>query len=266
MRTFASRTDKDLAIGVSIATFIIFVVLALIGSTGLIAVGAGYKEPGSMAFFLLIGDLPAWVVGFVLVMSVSLSCAVFDSLQSAMVSTACTELFRNRIPLLWIRGMVVLITIPVIVIAIKSPSILQIYLISNLAACAAVPPAFLGLSTKLYFIQGFEVLCGSLGGMFSVWIFGMIFYNGDVKAAANLFILASLYTDDWSTFGTFLVAPIASLLFCFAACTLRLGLRWLVCKYKGERFDGLDQPTELGKELVEGQGVGQGAGPDVKRA
>jgi len=75
MRTFASRTDKDLAIGVSIATFVVFVILALVGATGLIAVWSGIPEPGAMAFFLLMGNLPAWVVGLVIVMVISLSCA-----------------------------------------------------------------------------------------------------------------------------------------------------------------------------------------------
>lgn len=140
--------------------------------------------------------------------------------------------------------MVVILIIPVIVIAIKSPSILQIYLISNLAASAAVPPFFLGLSNKFYFLQGFEVLFGALGGIFSVWIFGIIFYSGDVKAAAKLLILESLYADDWSVFGTFLIAPVAALLICFAVCALRLGVRWVVCKRNGERFDGLDKPMD----------------------
>ena len=75
MRTFAARTDKDLAIGVSIATLVVFVVLVLVGSTGLLAVWAGNQDPGTMSFFLLIEGLPAWVVGFVIVMVVSLSCA-----------------------------------------------------------------------------------------------------------------------------------------------------------------------------------------------
>lgn len=169
---------------------------------------------------------------------------VFDSLQSAMVSTNSIDLFRNKLPLIWVRVLVIILTIPAIVVAIKKPSILQIYLISNLAASAAVPPFFLGLSNKFYFLQGFEVTCGALGGIFSVWVFGLIFYNGDAKAAARLLILESLYAEDWSVFGTFLVAPVAALLICFAACALRLGVRWVTCKRNGERFDGLDKPVE----------------------
>lgn len=78
MRAFASKTDKDLWIGCSIASVCVFVILALIGSTGFIAAWAGVWTPdqyGGLAFFLLLKQLPAWVVGFVIVMVVSLSCA-----------------------------------------------------------------------------------------------------------------------------------------------------------------------------------------------
>ena len=109
-----------------------------------------------------------------------------------MKSTA-EVLSRNRLPLIQVRGMVVLVIVPVIVVAIKSPSILEIFFISNLAASAVVPSVFLGLSRKLYFIQGIEVVCGSLGGICGIWVFGLIFYDDDAKAAAKL---TTLYTPD----------------------------------------------------------------------
>jgi hypothetical protein len=43
-------------------------------------------------------------VGIVLVMVVSLSTAAFDSFQSAMVSTASNDLFRNKLNIWWVRG------------------------------------------------------------------------------------------------------------------------------------------------------------------
>ncbi len=138
LRTFASKTDKDLWIGVSMASVSLLIILTLVGVTGLIAAWAGLwpgdpDDPadGSVAFFLLLEELPNWVVGIVLVMSVSLSTAAFDSLQSAMVSSASNDLFRNRLNVWWIRLGVVLIMIPVVVIALKAPSILQIFLISG---------------------------------------------------------------------------------------------------------------------------------------
>jgi len=61
-------------------------------------------QDGSVAFFYLLEKLPAWTVGIVLVMVVSLSTAAFDSFQSAMVSTASNDLFRNKLNIWWVRG------------------------------------------------------------------------------------------------------------------------------------------------------------------
>ena len=85
MRTFASKTDKDLVVGTSMATVVILFILTLVGATGLLATWAGVYNPddpeqsGSIAFFLLLEQLPAWVTGFVLIMTISLSTAAFDS-------------------------------------------------------------------------------------------------------------------------------------------------------------------------------------------
>jgi Na+/proline symporter len=118
IRTFASKTDKDLLIGVSIAAVVTLIILTLVGATGLIATWSGAFDPnnpdqnGSVAFFYLLEQLPAWTVGIVLVMVVSLSTAAFDSFQSAMVSTASNDLFRNKLNIWWVRGGVVLIIFP----------------------------------------------------------------------------------------------------------------------------------------------------------
>ena len=118
-----------------------------------------------------------------------------------MVSTASNDIFRNKLPLICVRGMVVLVTIPVIVLAIKSPSVLQIYLISNIFASAALPSVLLGLNSRLFFVNGFDVVCSGLGGMLSVFIFGVIYYGDAYKGAQLLILSGGLYADDWSVFG-----------------------------------------------------------------
>ena len=60
LRTFASKTDRDLWLGVSMAVVAIAIILTLVGVTGLIAVWSGaldMSDPeadGSIAFFLLL--------------------------------------------------------------------------------------------------------------------------------------------------------------------------------------------------------------------
>lgn len=248
LRTFASKTDKDLWIGVSIAVVCVLVILVLVGMTGCIAAwsGAWPGEPaqdGSVAFFLLLQQLPSWVVGIVLVMAVALSTASFDSLQSAMVSSAANDLFRNRLNVWLIRLGVVLLIIPTVVIALKAPSILQIYLISDLLSASTIPVLILGLSDRFYWWRGFEVVVGGLGGILCVFIFGTIYY-GDAQSGAQLILLEQgLYGDDWGAFGAFVAAPVGGLLFGVAACLVRLGFQYLWAKKKGVRFDALDRPV-----------------------
>lgn len=258
IRAFASKTDKDLWVGVSIAGIVTLIIITLIGVTGLIAVWSGAVDQtdpsaGSIAFFLLLEQLPSWVIGIVLVMVVSLSTAAFDSLQSAMVSTASNDIFRNKLNIMWIRGMVVLIIIPVVVLALKAPSILQIYLISDLVSASTIPVLLIGLSDRCYLWRGFEVVVGGLGGLFTVFIFGTIYF-GDAQSGADLLLLeGGLYGDDWSAFGAFVAAPVGGLLWGFGAFSLRLAFQWTHAKVKGYRFAALDLPEYLlGPQTTDG--------------
>jgi Na+/proline symporter len=255
IRTFASKTDRDLWIGVSIAAVVTLIILTLVGSTGLIATWSGAFDPnnpdqdGSIAFFYLLQQLPSWTVGIVLVMVVSLSTAAFDSLQSAMVSTASNDIFRNKISIWWIRAAVVLTIIPTVVLALKAPSILQIYLISDLVSAASIPVLVLGLNDRFYWWRGFEVVVGGLGGILTVFIFGTIYYGNALEGAKLILLENGLYGNDWSAFGAFVAAPVGGLLWGFGALAVRLTYQYIEAKVKGRRFDALDRPTYLDTQV-----------------
>ncbi|CZR64112.1 uncharacterized protein PAC_14009 [Phialocephala subalpina] len=255
IRTFASKTDKDLWIGVSIAAVVTLIILTLVGATGLIATWSGAFDPnnpdqdGSIAFFYLLEQLPAWTVGIVLVMVVSLSTAAFDSFQSAMVSTASNDLFRNKLNIWWVRGAVVLIIFPVVAIALKAPSILQIYLISDLVSASTIPVLVLGLNDRFYWWRGFEVVVGGLGGILTVFIFGTIYFGGALQGAKLILLEQGLYGNDWSAFGAFVAAPFGGLLWGFGALGVRLTYQFFDAKVKGKRFDALDRPAYLDNQV-----------------
>lgn len=119
-----------------------------------------------------------------------------------MISTGSNDLFRNKLNLWVIRAMVIVIIIPVVLVALKSPDILQIFLVSDLVSAAVVPCLVLGLSDKFYWWRGFDFVVGSLGGMFTIFLFGLVYYKGDATLAGNLLLLeGGLYGNDWSAFG-----------------------------------------------------------------
>ena len=254
IRTFASKTDKDLRIGVSIASVVVLITLLLTGATGLLAVWSGALDKndpaeadGSVAFFLLLTALPSWTIGIVIVMVVALSTAAFDSIQSAMVSTASNDLFRNRLNIWFVRAGVVLIIFPVVVIALKAPSILQIYLITDLVSASVVPVLCIGLNDRAYFWRGFEVVVGGIGGIFTVFLFGTVYY-GDAHRGVKLILLAEgLYANDWSVFGAFVASPVGGLLWGLVALIVRLSAQFVWAKLKGRRFDALDKPAYLNR-------------------
>ncbi|KAJ9641552.1 hypothetical protein H2199_005522 [Coniosporium tulheliwenetii] len=268
LRTFASRTDKDLRIGTGIATVAVAIILAFVGSAGLLAAWSGAwpgdpPQDGAISFFLLLGQLPAWVVGIVLVMVVSLSTAAFDSFQSAMVSNGSNDIFRNRLNIWFIRLSVVLIIVPVVVVALKSPDILTIYLISDLVSASLVPVLVIGLSDRCYWWRGFEVVVGALGGFLLCFYLGPCIMGmrggGEVDFAGG-----GLYAEDWGAFGmlpspfasviearefdvahmgAFVAAPVGALLWALAALILRIAFLFLKAKVQGRRFDAFDRPT-----------------------
>lgn len=248
MRTFAAKTDKDLWVGISLAVFAITCILGLVGAGGLIAGWSGVlgspPQPTGIELFQLFETLPAWVVGIILVMVVSLSTAAFDSLQSSIISTGSNDLFRNRLNIWWIRLIIVIVFVPTVVIALKSPSVLQVYLISDLISASSIPVLVIGLSSKCYWWRGFEVVVGGLGGIFTIFLFGLVYYDGDALQAGRLLILEDgLYGDDWSAFGAFVAAPVGGLLWAFAAFGLRISVQWILAKRSGRRFDAFDRPA-----------------------
>jgi hypothetical protein len=169
-----------------------------------------------------------------------------------MVSTASNDLFRNKLNIWFIRGAVVAIIVPIVIIALKAPSVLQIYLISDLISASTIPVLIIGLSDRCYAWRGFEVVVGGLGGLVCVFVFGTIYF-GNAQDGANLLLLeGGLYADDWSAFGAFVAAPVGGLLVGLVAFACRLAFQFILAKVKGHRFDALDRPAYLDRPSASG--------------
>lgn len=248
LRTFASRSDKDLWIGTSIAAIAVFVICTLVGVPGFLAVWSGDltvgDDEGYNAFFILLAKMPNWLLAFILIFCIVLSTCTFDSLQSAMVSTISNDVFRNKLHTHWVRGMLVLLMVPIVVLAVKvADNILQIYLIADLVSAAIIPSIFLGLADNwFWYLRGFDIMVGGLGALLGVFVFGTVYYDSAKEGGKLLLIWNGIYdSEDWGPFGAFVIAPVGGVVFALLSAAARLGVLYLYSKATGKEFTALDR-------------------------
>lgn len=249
LRTFASRSDRDLKIGCTIASVILFVFVTIIGVTGFIATWAGLLDVNDInsgsAFYMLLAQLPRWVMGFTLVFIIVLSTCTFDSLQSALVSTISNDVFRNRLPILWVRGIVLLIMFPVVVVGLIAEDVLMIYMIVDLLSSSVIPVLMVGFFPNMNkYWTTWEVIGGGLGGLLATFIFGTIYYHSAKEGGRLLLIWNGLYVDDWSTFGAFVTAPVGG----FVASGLIMCVRLFLLKMYKKNNSFADLCDKLGEK------------------
>ncbi|KAJ2825484.1 hypothetical protein GGI24_003146 [Coemansia furcata] len=133
---------------------------------------------------------------------------------------------------IWVvRAVVILMNIPIIFLAMRTPDILQVYLLADLLACATILPVLFGLVKRLNFVHWTDALVGCFGGIIAVGVFGQA-YLGNVHDGWRLLLLdGGLYVDDERVLGAFCVAPLGSVVFTFFFA----GLRRLVTRLLGRQ-------------------------------
>ncbi|KAK7676928.1 hypothetical protein QCA50_020118 [Cerrena zonata] len=143
------------------------------------------------------------------------------------------------------------VTFTICFFAIKvADDILQIYLIADLVSAAIIPAVFLGLSdTLFYFLRGFDVMCGGLGALLGVFIFGTVYYGSAKEGGKLLLVWNGIYNSaDWGPFGAFVIAPFGGILITFAAAAIRITFAYLLCKSTNRPFTALDRPEYIEPE------------------
>ncbi|ODV98438.1 hypothetical protein PACTADRAFT_48204 [Pachysolen tannophilus NRRL Y-2460] len=250
LRTFAAKTDKDLFIATGIASIVAAIICTLVGLPGILGVWTGDliigDDNGENAFFILLAKMDNWTIGVLLLFFVAISTCTFDSLQSGMTSTISNDIFRNRIPLVYIRIIVCIIIVPCIIVALKvADDVLEIYLIADLVSSAIIPTIFLGLSDYFFFLTGWEVMTGGFGALLGVFIFGTVYY-GDAKDGGKLLLIWNGMYDpeDWGAFGAFVIAPFASILIAFIVAAIRISGLYVYSRITGKPFTALDKPAK----------------------
>ncbi|EPQ27514.1 uncharacterized protein PFL1_05052 [Pseudozyma flocculosa PF-1] len=247
-RAFASKDDRTLYVSVALATPVLYAICFLVGMAGPLAWWAGLfdgptaEDDGSYTFFYILATLPNWVQGIVLVLAGCLTSSAYDTFQSAQISTIQNDVFLGRLNIWWCRAILVAINVPAVAMAVLNVDILQVFLVADLAAIACIPAFLLGLVRPLNFLNGFDAFFGAVGGFFTVFVFGTVFYDGDAgKGIALLALPEGLYVTDYSVLGAFFAAPLGSVGFTFVACGLRALVTYVHCRRTGQPFRVFEQ-------------------------
>ncbi|TIA72284.1 hypothetical protein E3P92_02159 [Wallemia ichthyophaga] len=264
-RCYAAKSQKDLTIGCILAACLIFCLTFLVGFSGLIASWSNVypgpnnvnEDSSSTVLFLLVNRFcPAWINGLMMVLSVALSCAAYDTLQTALVATVSNDIFRNKINVWWTR-LILIVNAAVIgpVASNKVNDVLILYLIADLVSAAIMPAMLLGFTDRLYFLNGFDVIIGGLGGILTVFLFGLVYYNGDASSAGALLIINEGLYPSYNSFealGTFIAAPVGSILWTIAAFGVRVLYMYIRSKITGAEFSVFEKPKPLDPAVVAG--------------
>jgi Na+/proline symporter len=172
-RIWSARDDNALKTGSLWAAIITVIIIAVIGSLGMLTVMLG-KDPGQppAPFFVLIGGTSPWLAAIVMVLATALVASSIDSLQNALASLLVT--FRQQTggtSIRQARWLTVLLMIPVFLVALEGISVLRIFLVADLLCATAVIPVLLGFwkrMTPLSAIAG--CTAGLIGSVVPGWI------------------------------------------------------------------------------------------------
>ncbi|KAJ3055491.1 hypothetical protein HK097_010350 [Rhizophlyctis rosea] len=246
-RVYSARSNRDLYLGVAFASSILFPVMLAFGIGGMVAVWSGLSEKNnSIAFFNIMEVLPSWANGFVLVLAVALVASSTDTLQSGLAATITTDIFMNKLSLIWARVGAALINIPAVVLALRGYSVLQLFLIADLIAAVVVVPVILGLVTRLNgTLNGFDFVVSVVGGFVSVVGFGWVF-EGSFEYGIKLLGLPNGLSKSGESIGAFVAAPLGALVFMFLSSFIRRP----IMKAMGWNTVGYQEPVAQHDELT----------------
>ncbi|ORX81546.1 hypothetical protein BCR32DRAFT_220143 [Anaeromyces robustus] len=135
-RVYSSKTNKDLVVGLIIASVLILITFSVLGFSGIIAIWGNLccsnEVEYNNVFFSLTKTQQGWINILVLILVVSLVCSSTDTIQIGLSATIVNDIFNNKISIKYARLCVVILTIPIIILATKNANIMRLFLIADL--------------------------------------------------------------------------------------------------------------------------------------
>jgi solute:Na+ symporter, SSS family len=221
-RVWAAESVPALRQGFLLGSSMIFFLMMFFGVMGMISYA---NDPGAydrgekwayLSFFELLSPLSnGWHV-MVLILVTALCSSTVDSLQTGLTCIFSRDLVKlGYNPLLISRILLVLVNIPAVVLAARGFSVLELFLIADLACATCVFPVFLGLQKRDYGMLKAPTELGAFLGCWSGVV--AVLVNGIINDASG-----GLWEYFWlrngaicalcgsKTMVTFIVTPIVS--------------------------------------------------------
>ena len=154
-RVFSAKNNKALKSSLIYSSLITFIIVFLMGYTGLVSLSLNSKVIPDLAFFdLLLDKKNSAVVIAILILAMSLTLSTIDTLINAISSLIIIDgKFVNKS----LKGkevknkaniIILLLSVLVFILASKGFSILYLFLLADLLCCAAVITIFYGFFNK----------------------------------------------------------------------------------------------------------------------
>ncbi|TGN41393.1 sodium:solute symporter family transporter [Marinobacter confluentis] len=171
-RLWSARDVGSLRSGALIGGLATIVVVAVVGSLGIVAAMSGV-DLGSppIPFFALLSGASSWLALPALILALTLVASSVDTLQNAFASLAVTE--KKGLSLSAARWVTAVLMVPVVLVALEGISVLRLFLIADLLCATAIVPVLMGLwrrmTTQAAVLGG---LAGLVGAIAPGWITG----------------------------------------------------------------------------------------------
>ncbi|AGY91550.1 hypothetical protein SPICUR_02695 [Spiribacter curvatus] len=200
-RVWAASDDRALHRGALVGGLSTVVVVAILGTAGVLAAARGLPlGTPPIPFFALIGDAPGWLTLPALILGITLVASSVDTLQNALVSLGVTE--SGQIGLRGARWLSALLMVPVVIVALQQVSVLRLFLIADLLCATAVIPLLSGLSDR---VPPRAAITGALAGLI-----GAVLPDTLAGGSLGAGLLAASFPAGAPTLGPFLGALSAS--------------------------------------------------------
>lgn len=171
-RLWSAKDTSSLQRGALFGGLATIVVVAVVGSLGIIAAMSGVALGSPpIPFFALLSGASSWLALPALILALTLVASSVDTLQNAFASLAVTE--KKGLSLASARWITVVLMVPVVLVALEGVSVLRLFLIADLLCATAIVPVLMGLWQRM---TTKAAVCGGLAGLIGAvapgWIAG----------------------------------------------------------------------------------------------